>query len=212
MPRDAGPGPDRPGPDRLRERRQRVAHEAARLMALGEADLDAARRHAARQLGESSREALPEAAQVLDELRLRHRLFRGPAQTAALRRLREAAVEAMVFLATFEPRLVGAVLQGTADAGAPVRLQLFADEPEALPRYLADHAIPARAIQERLRMPGGTSERVPAWTFDAGGVNVELVLLPTALLRTQLPGDDPGLSLRRAGLRELRELLERETS
>lgn len=206
MPRDR-----RQDPQRARENRQRIAHEAARLMALGEPDLDAARRHAARDLGEDARDALPPAAQVLDELQLRLRLFRGQAQLDALRRLRTAAVEAMEFLSGFEPRLVGRVLDGSADEGSAVRLQLFADEPEILPRFLADHAIPARALEARLRLPGGKSERVPAWTFSAGGVDVELVLLPSALLRTQLPGDDPGSVMRRAGLRELRELLAGET-
>ena len=205
MPRDG-----RPGPDRLQARRQRIAHEAARLMAAGEPDLDAARRHAARTLGEQSRDALPGAAQVLDELRLRQRLFRGAAQLDALRRLRTAAVEAMEFLAAFEPRLVGAVLDGTADEGSPVRLQLFSDEPEAVPRFLLDHAIPARAIELRLRLPGGATERMPAWTFTADGADIELMALPMALLRTQLPGGDPGSAMQRANLRALREAMARD--
>lgn len=192
---------------RLLERRQRVAHEAARLMALGEPDLDVARRRAAHQLGEDARDALPDAGQVLGELRLRQRLFRGAEQQLSLRRLREAAVQAMQFLATFEPRLVGGVLDGTADAGSAVRLHLFAEEPEALPRFLADKAIPARALEARLRMPGGKSERVPAWTVTAGGVEVELVSLPMALLRTKLPGEDPGSAMERAGVQAVRDLL-----
>ena len=197
---------------RLAERRQRVAHEAARLMAMGEPDLDVARRRAVRQLGEDAREALPDAGLVLGEFRLRQRLFRGDGQQAALRRLREAAVEAMQFLALFEPRLVGGVLDGTADAGSAVRLHVFAEEPEALPRFLSDKAIPARAIETRLRMPGGKSERVPAWTVTASGVEVELVSLPMALLRTTLPGEDPGSAMERAGLQALRDLLMREES
>lgn len=197
---------------RLAERRQRVAHEAARLMAMGEPDLDVARRRAVRQLGEDAREALPDAGLVLGEFRLRQRLFRGDGQQAALRRLREAAVEAMQFLAIFEPRLVGGVLDGTADAGSAVRLHVFAEEPEALPRFLSDKAIPARAIETRLRMPGGKSERVPAWTVTAGGVEVELVSLPMALLRTKLPGEDPGSAMERAGLLAVRDLLGREES
>ncbi len=202
MPRN---GP--PEASRMRERRQRIACEAARLMALGEPDLELARRRAAHQLGEQARDALPDAAQVMEELRLRLRLFRGPAQAAALRRLRDSAVEAMQFLQAFEPRLVGSVLEGTADEGSAVCLHLFAEEPEALPRFLADKAIPAHAIERRLRMPGGVSVRVPAWTFKAGGVDVELVSLPMALLRTKLPGHDPGVAMERAGLQAVRDLL-----
>lgn len=197
---------------RLRERRQRIAHEAARLMAQGEPDLAVARRRAAQQLGEDARDALPDAAQVREELRLRQRLFRGTEQQLALRRLREAAVEAMQFLAMFEPRLVGGVLDGTADEGSAVRLHLFSEESEALPRFLADKAIPARALEARVRLPDGNPERVPAWVVTAGGVEVELVSLPMGLLRTRLPGVDPGSAMERAGLQAVRDLLGRGES
>ena len=193
----------------MRQRRQRIAYEAARLLASRSAsDVEEARRRAARQLGETSRDALPDAAEIQDELRAYLRLFRGEGQAAALRQLREAALEAMRFLAAFEPRLVGPVLDGTADAGAPVRLQVFSDDPDALPRFLVDQGIPARAIERRQRVPRGTSERFPAWTFEAGGVAIELVALPLALLRQALPGEDPGSTQPRAGLSAVRALLD----
>jgi hypothetical protein len=200
------------GGSALRHRRQRVAYEAARLLAADPTvDLGDARRRAARTLGETAREALPEASEIQDELRAWLRLFRGADQAGALQALRKAAVEAMAFLAAFEPRLVGSVLEGTADAGAPVRLQLFSDDPDALPRFLADHAIPARAVERRQRVPGGTSERVAAWAVEAGGVAVELMQLPTAMLRQALPGDDPGSTQPRANLAAVRALLESES-
>jgi hypothetical protein len=205
--RDSGGG--------LRQRRQRVAYEAARLLAAHAAtEIDDARRRAAHQLGETAREALPDAREIQDELRAWLRLFRGSDQATALRRLREAAVEAMDFLAAFEPRLVGPVLDGTADTGTPISLQLFSDDPDALPRFLVDQAIPARAIERRQRIPGGASERFAAWTFEAGGVVVELLALPTALLRQALPGDDPGSTQPRASVAAVRALLapQREAS
>jgi hypothetical protein len=202
--------PRHPGGDgHLREQRQRIAAEAARLLATRAAlDVDEARRRAARLLGQDARDALPDAAQVQEELRTYQRLFRGDAQAQALHALRVAALEAMDFLAAFQPRLVGAVLEGTADAGAPVQLQLFSDDPDALPRFLADHQVPARTIERRLRMPGGTSERLPAWTVEAGGVVVELLPLPMALLRQALPGDDPGSTLPRASATAVRALMD----
>jgi hypothetical protein len=193
----------------LQQRRQRVAYEAARLLAADPTiDLEDARRRAARTLGETAREALPEAGEIQGELRAWLRLFRGADQVVALQALRKAAVDAMSFLAAFEPRLVGSVLEGTADAGAPVRLQLFSDDPDALPRFLADHAIPARAVERRQRVPGGVSERFAAWTVEADGVAVELMQLPLAMLRQALPGDDPGSTQARAGLAGVRALLE----
>jgi hypothetical protein len=208
------PRDDRPRRDdgHLRQRRQRVAIEAARLLATRAAsDLDDARRRAMRQLGEDAREALPDADQVRDELRAYLRLFHGEAQPATLQALRRAALEAMTFLSAFPPRLVGAVLDGTADAGAPVQLQLFSDDPDALPRFLEDHGIPARAVERRLRLPGGASTRRPAWTVEADGVVVELLPLPIELLHQALPGDDPGTVLHRANAAAVRALLETET-
>ncbi len=198
---------ERPDQGRLPERRQRVAHEAARLMAQGLGDLDQARRRAAHDLGEDARDALPGADQVLDQLRLRQRLYRGQAQQAALRKLREAAVEAMGFLAAFEPRLVGAVLDGTADEGSTVQLQLFCEPLEALPRLLEDRGIPARSIESRLRLPGGKPGRVQAWQVSAEGTEVELAALPLSLLRQSLPGHDPGTTQARAGIAAVRDLL-----
>jgi hypothetical protein len=208
------PRNDRPRHDagHLRQRRQRVATEAARLLATrASPDLDDARRRAMRMLGEDGRDALPDADLVRDELRAYLRLFHGDAQAAALRALRLAALDAMAFLAAFQPRLVGPVLAGTADAGAPVQLQLFSDDPDALPRFLEDHGIPARSIERRLRLPGGASTRLPAWTVEADGVVVELLPLPIELLHQALPGDDPGTVLHRANAAAVRALLETET-
>ncbi|CAN5284324.1 hypothetical protein BH11PSE14_BH11PSE14_06870 [soil metagenome] len=197
-----------PDQGRLPERRQRIAHDAARLMAQGLGDLDLARRRAASEIGEQARDALPGADQVLDELRLRQRLYRGQAQQGALRKLREAAVEAMGFLAAFEPRLVGAVLDGTADEGSPVQLQLFCEPAEALPRFLEDRGIPARSSESRLRLPGGNISRIQTWQVSAAGTEVELAVLPLALLRQSLPGHDPGTTQPRAGIAAVRDLLE----
>lgn len=197
----------------LQQRRQRVAFEAARLLAAHPAlDADEARRRALDQLGEEARDALPGATQVRDELRAYQRLFRGDAQAQAVRALRTAAVEAMDFLAAFQPRLVGRVLDGTADTGAPVELQLYSDDPDALLRFLADQGVPARVVERRLRVPGGTSERRPAWTVEAGGVVVALLPLPLEWLRVALPGDDPGTTLPRANVAAVRALLEKTGS
>jgi hypothetical protein len=192
---------------RTDELRRRIAAEAARLaVAGGIPDLDEARRRAARLLGGEGRE-LPGLDEVQAAVRDYQRLFRGADQAGALRRLREAALEAMATLAAFQPRLHGAVLDGTADAGSPVLLQVFPEAPEHLALWLEDRAIPARSVERRLRLPGGEVARMPAWTFTAGGVDFELMPLPPALLRQALPGPDPGSTLPRATATALSALL-----
>ena len=193
---------------RRRATRQRIAYEAARLMATqGAADTREATRRAARALGESGEHAYPQHEEVLAQLRDYQRLFRGDAQVAALRRLREAALEAMEFLAGFEPRLYGSVLDGSADEDSTVRLQVFAEDPDAFARFLHDQGWPATSFDCRLQLRRDRSEGFVGWRFSAGGLPFEIVALPPSLLRQPPLGPD-GRPMARASLPQLRALLQ----
>jgi hypothetical protein len=186
--------------------RQRIAAEAGRLLATrGVADSREAIRRAARTVGESGEHAWPTHEEVLDKQREYQRLFLSASQPEALRRLREAAVEGMEFLSRFEPRLYGAVLDGSADEGSAVRLQVFHDDPEAFARFLVEQGWPAEAFDLKLAMRRGEEERFPAWRFNAGGVPFEIVSLPPELLR-QAPVDADGKPMARASLAQLQRL------
>lgn len=130
---------------RTRERRQRLAHEAARLMAEGGIrDFQMAKRKAAQRLGILDDASLPRNHEIEEALRQYQRLFLGDRQPAEVHRRREAALRALEFFAGFQPRLVGPVLEGTADARSPVDLHLHSDDPDAVPRWLDEHGIPAQ--------------------------------------------------------------------
>src|SRR4249919_256870 len=192
---------------RRRATRQRIAYEAARLMATqGVQDSREATRRAARALGEGLEQAWPRHEEVLAQLRDYQRLFLSETQPAALRQRREAALEAMDFLAGFEPRLYGAVLDGTAGADAPVRLQVFAEDPEAFARFLADHGWPAQDSSMRVQLRRNVEQSFTAWRFQAGGVPFEIVALPPELLR-QAPLGPDGRPMARANAAALRALL-----
>src|SRR5436190_22248714 len=91
---------------RRRATRQRIAYEAARLMATqGVQDSREATRRAARALGEGLEQAWPRHDEVLAKLRDYQRLCLSDSQPTALTHRRTAALEAMEFLAGFEPRL-----------------------------------------------------------------------------------------------------------
>src|SRR5688572_25916883 len=107
---------------RTKERRRRLAHEAARLMAeSGIRDYHQAKLKAAERLGIHDDASLPRNREIEDALREYQRLFQGDVQ-AGLQQRREAALRAMEFFSAFDPRLVGPVLDGTADRHAPVAL------------------------------------------------------------------------------------------
>ena len=193
---------------RIRERRHRLAHEAARLMAEGGIrDYHHAKLKAAERLGIVDDASLPRNREIEDALREYQRLFRGDAQTLDLRRRREAALRALEFFAGFDARLVGPVLDGTADGNSPVALQLYAEDAEAVPRFLAEHVIPAELRSRRLRLDRERSDDFPVWLFGAEGLTFDLTVLPPAALRQAPLSSLDEKPMQRASLAQLRELL-----
>lgn len=193
---------------RTRERRHRLAHEAARLMAEGGIrDFHQAKLKAASRLGIHDDASLPRNREIEDALREYQRLFVGDAHAAGLRARREAALRALEFFHDFSPRLVGAVLEGTADAHSPVALHLHGDDPDAVPRFLEEHGIPAEARTRRLRLDPQRIVDAPVWLFSAEDLGFDLTVLPLQVLRqAPLSGVDER-PMQRASAAQLRELL-----
>ena len=194
-----------------RERRQRLAHEAARLMAEGGIrDFQMAKRKAAQRLGIFDDASLPRNREIEDALRDYQRLFLGDRQQADLRHRREAALRALEFFTAFQPRLVGPVLDGTADAHSPVLLHLHSDDADAVPRWLDEQGIPAQARTRRLRLDREREAEVPAWLFGAEGLGFEVLVLPLDGLRQAPLSAIDEKPMRRASAAQLRTLLANE--
>ena len=192
---------------RTRERRHRLANEAARLMAeSGMRDYHQAKLKAAERLGIHDDASLPRNSEIEDALREYQRLFQRDG-AEGLRLRREAALRALEFFAAFEPRLVGPVLDGTADARSPVALHLHSDDPDAVARFLEQHHIPAESRSRRIRLDRERSDDYPVWLFSAEDLAIDLTVLPGAVLRqAPLSGVDER-PMRRASAVQLRELL-----
>lgn len=192
-----------------RERRQRLAHEAARLMAeSGISDYQQARQKAAIRLGIHDDASLPRNADIEEALRARQRLFARPGQLAGVQQSRRAAIEAMEFLQAFSPRLVGPVLEGTAESHTPVQLHLHSDDPDAVQHFLQDQHIPAEQRGARLRLDKQRSAQVPLWRFSADGVLFELTVLPYDALRQAPLAAVDDKPMRRASRAQLQALLD----
>jgi len=193
---------------RTRERRQRLAHEDARLMAEGGIrDFHQAKLKAASRLGIHDDASLPRNREIEDALRTYQRLFVGDAHAAGLLRRREAAQRAMEFLSAFSPRLVGPVLDGTADGNAPVQLHVHSDDPDAVTRFLEEHRIPAEARTRRLRMDRERVADLPVWVFGAEELSFDLTVLPHDALRQAPLSAIDEKPMKRASATQLRELL-----
>ncbi len=195
---------------RTRERRHRLAHEAARLMAEGGIrDYHQAKLKAAERLGIFDDASLPRNREIEDALREYQRLFQRENVTA-LRRRREAALRAMEFFNPFQPRLVGPVLEGTADTRSPVALHLFSDDPDAAPRFLEQHGIPAETRSRRLRLDRERIADVPVWLFSAEDLTFDLTVLPLDGLRQAPLSSTDEKPMKRASATQLRQLLVQE--
>lgn len=193
---------------RTRERRQRLAIEAARLISEGGIrDYHLAKRKAADRLGIHDDASLPRNSEIQEALRDYQRLFLAQSHPQLLRERREAAERAMAFFAEFEPRLVGAVLEGTADTYSAVCLHLHSDEPESVPLFLADHRIPAEESSRRIRFDRDRSDDVSVWLFAADDLPFDITVLPRDALR-QAPLDRiDEKPMQRASLAALQQLL-----
>ncbi len=196
---------------RTRERRHRLAHEAARLMAEGGIrDYHQAKLKAADRLGIHDDASLPRNREIEDALREYQRLFLGDTQADALRVRREAALQSLTFFQRFQPRLVGRVLDGTADGNTPVALHLHADDADEVAHFLADAAIPAEPRWRRVRLDRTRECDVPVWVFSADGLAFDLTVLPLDTLRqAPLSGIDER-PMQRATLAQVRDLLSGE--
>lgn len=193
---------------RTRERRHRLAHEAARLMAEGGIrDYHQAKLKAAERLGIFDDASLPRNREIEEALREYQRLFHGDTQAADLRTRREAALHALEFFGHFEPRLVGPVLDGTADRNSPVGLHLHADDAEAVARFLDDQRIPAESRTRRLRLDRERNEDAPVWLFAVDGLTFDLTVLPLDQLRQAPLSSLDEKPMKRASLTQLRALL-----
>ena len=197
--------------DRTQRNRLRIAQEAARLMSEhGIRDFHHAKLKAAERLGVLDAQALPRNHEIEQALREHQRLFHADSQPQLLRQRRVAAVEAMRFLQRFEPRLVGAVLDGTADEHSAICLHVFNDDPEAVSLFLHEHGVPAETQTRRLRISRDEQAEYPVLLFAADALPFDLTVLPHDALRQAPLNRIDDKPLRRAPLATVEALLVEE--
>ena len=194
---------------RLRERRHRLAHEAARLMAeSGIRDFHQAKLKAAERLGIHEDASLPRNREIEEALHEYQRLFGdGQARSDRLHDQRQAALRALEFFAPFQPRLVGGVLDGTADIHSAIQLHLHSDDPHEVAAFLQDQRIPAESRMRRLRMDRDRSLDVDVWLFVAEEQSFDVAVLPVSALRQAQLSPVTEKPMARASAAQLRMLL-----
>src|SRR3982074_66770 len=99
-------------------------------------------------------------------------LFGGESHVETLHAQRRAALNAMLYLHEFEPRLVGAVLSGTATEHSDVQLHLFTDRAESVTIKLMDEGIPHEVTEKRVRMSAERVLAYPGGRFDLAAASI----------------------------------------
>ena len=187
--------------------RERIAKEAARVMCeAGVKDFHLAKRKALQRLRIDEQRNLPSNEEIEAAISEYQRLFRADRQPARLAELRRTAVNAMRFLARFKPRLVGAVLSGTADEHSDVCLHLFADTAEEVGLFLMENGIPHEQGERLMRLAVDETERLPTCRFMADDVPVELVVFAARVRRRVPLSPVDGRPMERAGLQAVEAL------
>lgn len=191
--------------------RRLLAVESARIMAEeGVVDFRVAKEKAARRLGAGgdARHHWPNNSEVEVELQARLNLFHGPDHAADLRQLREQALQAMLWLEDFQPRLTGPVLSGTATRHGVITLHLFVDTPESVIFFLMDQKTPYEESWQRLHFGDAPAEDYPCLKIEHGGAEIRLVIFGLDEDRRSPASPVDGKPLKRIGVAPLRKLLE----
>lgn len=194
-------------PSRTDHLRSAIAQEAARLMAEhGIQDFLTAKRKAAERYGVVDGALLPRNTEIEAALVAHQRLFGGESHEQSLQEQRRTALKAMRLLEKFQPRLVGAVLTGSATKFADIQLHVFSDTAEAVYIHLMEQRFDYEVLERRVRMSPGVQVAVPTVRFELGNDTIEAFVFPRDGIR-QAPGSPvDGRPMRRADLREVTEL------
>jgi hypothetical protein len=189
--------------------RRALAQEAARIMAEhGIRDFFVAKRKAAERLGVMDGAAvLPKNTEIETALVEYQRLFGGDSHTESLHAQRRAALNAMRYLQEFEPRLVGAVLSGTATEHSDVQLHLFADRAESVTLKLMDRRVPYEVTEKRVKMNAERVVAYPGVRFEMDDHEIEATVFPTDGIRQAPVSPVDGKPMRRANTFEVETLL-----
>lgn len=189
--------------------RRRVAVEAARLMSeSGIRDFQMAKRKAAERLGANEKSQLPNNSEIEEALREYQRIFQSEEHPQTLRRLRQEARDAMKFFQEFDPRLVGPVLEGTADKFSAVCLHLFCDAPEQVMILLDENGIGYEEQDRKLKYGHDEMQEYPALIIPRGDVRIDITLLPPEAIRQSPLDRIDDRPMRRAPLATVEALLE----
>lgn len=192
-----------------KQTRQRVALEAARIMAQEHlSDYSKARKKAVDRLGITLHDDMPTNQEIEQELIAYRSMFFADESKASLAQQREAAIEAMRFFERFNPRLVGSVLEGSADRHDDVQLHLFAHSPDDVVFFLMEKGIEYDQRYRTVKYKSGQKQEVSCFEFNAGGQPFSILVFSEKDIRHAPLSTVTGQPMQRADIKKVSTLLQ----
>ncbi|MEO8315184.1 MAG: hypothetical protein ABI645_10350 [Pseudomonadota bacterium] len=173
----------------------------------GITDYLVAKRKAAERFGIAEGALLPRNTEIEAALASYQRLFGGEHHASSLQQQRKVALRAMILLEKFAPRLVGAVLSGTATEHSDIQLHVFSDTPEAVYLQLVDKRYEYEVFERKIRMAAERWIMVPSARFQIETETVETFIFQRDGIRQAPLSPVDGKPMRRVEIREARELV-----
>lgn len=190
--------------------RAEIASIAARMIAEDGSDYHHAKQKAARQVlgnGRIAAEALPDNAQIEEEVRIYHQIFHADTQPLRLRTLREFALQWMQKLASFQPYLVGAVLNGSAGEHSDIHLHLFTDSAKDVEIFLLNANVNFEVSESHLTVARDQAAEIISFLWRNEGV---VLTIFESNEQRQIRKSPAGRKMERANIEQVQSLLKEE--
>lgn len=189
--------------------RERLAQLAAEYMVeTGSQDFQLAKNKALNQIGVIEQTNLPSNKEIHQAIAAYQQIFRATTQPSQLKKLRHIALEAMQFFKIFNPRLVGSVLDGTADVNSAIYIHLFAETSEEVAVFLLDNQIPYDEEQKRFHIKGDEYDYFPGFAFLADEAPVHIVIFSLHGLHHAPLSSIDGKPMQRADIKAVSRMVE----
>ena len=187
--------------------RQQLAQEAARLIAEeGIKDFHTAKHKAAERLHAPQTHNLPRNDEIQVALNQYQRIFKADSQPQQLQQLRQISLKAMRFFQGFEPRLTGAVLDGTANEFSEINLHLFAGSSKEMSLFLLNSKIPFEQCSQNVSMPNNETIEIPGYRLEMCDTHVLVLVFDHKSLRQAPRCPTTGKPMQRFGINKVEEL------
>lgn len=141
-------------------------------------DFRAAKNRAGARLGLDDSGALPSNQEIACAIAEHNRIFLGDDQAEMLALQRASALRLMREIEQFSPRLVGAVLAGTASEHSAVELHVFSDDVEAVGSALGLLGPSVHPFEQQLRLRRDQAKPFPGYRLRRDGMQFNITVFP----------------------------------